>query len=341
MKHILIWTDIQDLESNGQSYFIKRKCNYFNCYLTKNKSLFGDLRYFDLILFNLQDVSQDTQVLPYIRSNNQKYVFVANSSAHNYPVCDSIYDNFFNWTWTYKYDSTIPYKFITVHNLQYEELGSHFHWNTNMKPIDAKLKSQLQTKSKAAVIFLDECHSRSKREILVKELQKELSRFNLTVDVFGACSVKQCRRKTMHGCFWRVKKTYYFYLALEDSLSPDYITDIVLYAYNNNAVPIVYGGANYVRYLPPGSYIDTYKKTSSQIAEAMYNVIRNRELYYDFFRWKNHYIISKSSGLDGCALCELMNNPARLIQQYSYSSFRKWWNPKYQAHCAVSNKLVL
>lgn len=114
-----------------------------------------------------------------------------------------------------------------------------------MKPIDASLKSQFVTKSRAAVIFLDKCESRSKREVLLHDLQMKLAKYNLGVDVFGACGPKQCKRKTMNPCFWRLRKNYYFYLAFEDSFSYDYITDIVLYGYNNNAVPIVYGGAMY------------------------------------------------------------------------------------------------
>lgn len=49
----------------------------------------------------------------------------------------------------------------------------------------------------------------------------------------------------MQPCHWRIRKNYYFYLAFEDSISADYITTEVLYAYDNNAVPIVYGGATY------------------------------------------------------------------------------------------------
>lgn len=114
-----------------------------------------------------------------------------------------------------------------------------------MKSVEAPFKSQFVTKSKAAVIFLDKCKTRSNREGLIKNLQQELQKLNLTLDVFGDCGPKQCKRKNMNPCFWRLKKSYYFYLAFEDSISYDYVTDIVLNAYNFNAVPIVYGGARY------------------------------------------------------------------------------------------------
>lgn len=103
MKHLLIWSTLPELKGYGQKHLIEKKCSSYNCYLTTNRSLFGDIRYFDGIIFNLQDVSKGTQELPKVRNKYQKYIFAANDSADNYPICDPVYDNFFNWTWTYKY----------------------------------------------------------------------------------------------------------------------------------------------------------------------------------------------------------------------------------------------
>ncbi|XP_050682730.1 alpha-(1,3)-fucosyltransferase C-like [Leptidea sinapis] len=266
---------------------------------------------------------------------------LANNSADNYPVCDPSYDDFFNWTWTYKYDSTISYRFISIHNVHFEELGSHFQWTTSMKPIDAKTKSLFVNKSKAAAIFLDKCHSTSKREVLLDRLQKELSKFNHSVDIYGDCGDKKCKRRTMNPCFWKLKRTYYFYLAFEDSLADDYITDAVLIGCNNNAVPVVYGGAAYERFLPSGSYLNVHNNTPAQLAYKMNEIILNRELYHDFFRWKNHYIISKTPGLNGCDLCKLLNNPMHRLEKVSYVNFRKWWNPKYEQRCGLNNNIFL
>lgn len=102
MKHVLLWNGIYGIEANGQKQLIDRKCDHYNCYLTRNKSLFGDLRYFDAILFNLQQVSSGEFRFPKVRGPLQKYIFAANDSADNYPVCNHKFDGFFNWTWTYK-----------------------------------------------------------------------------------------------------------------------------------------------------------------------------------------------------------------------------------------------
>lgn len=102
IKHILLWTKIHNLEGEDQDYFLTHKCEYVNCYFTMNRTLLGDVRYFDAILFNLQDISGDETLLPSLRSSNQKYIFVANDSSDNFPVCNAAYDIFFNWTWTYR-----------------------------------------------------------------------------------------------------------------------------------------------------------------------------------------------------------------------------------------------
>ncbi|KAL4713508.1 hypothetical protein ACJJTC_010493 [Scirpophaga incertulas] len=301
IKYILLWHKITGIEDEGQETFIKRKCPQTNCFLTTNRSLFGNLGYFDALIFNARDVSRSNRDLPSLRTSIQKYVFVATDSADKYPVCHSSYDPFFNWTWTYKLDSTIPYTYFTIYNRNDEQLSGvagGFKWITNMTRIDANLKSQLSSKSKAAAIFLNECRSRSNRENYIRNLSKELSKYKLAVDIFGNCGTKKCKKKTMAGCFWRLKHQYYFYLAMEDSFSRDYVTREVFYAYDNYAVPIVYGGAEYNSLLPPNSYLNAMNLTEELLAAKIDQIIKNYSLYHDFFRWRNHYIIRSGKGLD-------------------------------------------
>lgn len=102
IKYLLLWTKVHGLQEDGQKQFVDKKCFNFNCYFTSNKYLLGDIRVFDGIIFNLQDVSKGRHNLPKVRGYHQKYIFAANDSSDNYPVCDPVYESFFNWTWTYK-----------------------------------------------------------------------------------------------------------------------------------------------------------------------------------------------------------------------------------------------
>ncbi|XP_059060995.1 alpha-(1,3)-fucosyltransferase C-like [Achroia grisella] len=339
LKYILVWTSFYGIVEDGQEAFVKRECSFKNCYITHNRNLFSDLRYFDVILFNGQDLSGKGGDLPVTRSVMQKYIFAINDSADNYPVCNPVYDDFFNWTWTYRLESTIPYKFITVNNKHDQELGSNINWRQNMTPINNQLRMQLDTKFKAAAIFLDKCESRSKRELFLKKLQYHLSKYNLTVDVFGECGSMRCKRNTMTPCYYRLRKNYFFYLALEDSIAIDYITKDILNAYKNNAVPIVFGGAYYEQFLPPNSYINGLTMGEETLAKIMNDIVKNRERYYQFFKWKNHYTITESPVLNLCSLCASLNNHVWLTHRMSFSKFRKWWNPSYTNRCSTSGEI--
>lgn len=114
MKHILLWTKLHDFK-DGQKQFIEHNCEFINCYLTVNRSLFNDIRYFDAIVFNAQEVSKGASDMPNVRSLNQKYIFAANNSADNYPVCDPRYDDFFNWSWSYRYICTLLCLFVNYY----------------------------------------------------------------------------------------------------------------------------------------------------------------------------------------------------------------------------------
>ncbi|XP_026751782.2 alpha-(1,3)-fucosyltransferase C-like [Galleria mellonella] len=335
LKYILVWTSFYGIEEEGQTAFVRRECNFKNCYFTQNRSLFGDLRYFDVILFNAQDVSLSGNDLPSTRSVLQKYIFATNDSADNYPICSPSYDDFFNWTWTYRLESTIPYKFITVNNIDDQDLGSHIPWKRNMTPINNQIKMQLYMKSKAAAIFLNKCESRSRRELFLKNLQYHLSKYNLTIDIFGECGSKRCKRNTMTPCYYRLRRNYFFYLAFEDSLDADYITRDILYAYKNNAVPIVLGGAQYELFLPPNSYINALAIGEEKLAKTMNDIIQDRERYYHFFKWKNHYTITESPVLNPCSLCASLNNQHWLTHKISFKNFRQWWNPFYSDRCSI------
>ncbi|XP_049878843.1 alpha-(1,3)-fucosyltransferase C-like [Pectinophora gossypiella] len=311
LKHILIWTKLPGIEKEGQVELIDRRCDYWNCYFTKNRTLLEDMKYFDAIIFNAQEVSKGMKDLPKERGRTQKFIFAANDSADNYPVCDPVYDNFFNWTWTYRIDSIIPYGFISVYNLDGIELGNNFQFKHNMKSLNLAQMHHMtvNARQKAAAIFLEKCKSRSRREKFIEELQKALTKYNLTVDVYGQCGPYKCKRKSMKSCNFRLKKTYFFYLALEDSIAEDFITDVVLPAYKNDIVPIVYGGAKYDRFLPYNSYIDARKHNISTLAKMMNGIMEDGTRYYEFFRWKNHYTVESANILDPCSLCEQLNRP--------------------------------
>lgn len=234
------------LYGNGQKPFIDNNCTYYNCYLTTQRNLLTDFRDYDAILFDVENTWDGPIVM---REPYQKFVFMASESATRFPLCDPFYDSFYNLSWTYRLDSDIPSGYFKI----LDENGNHvgpkinMSWIDPMKPTAAKVKKELEGKTKAAAWFVSNCNAASGRQVIAKDIQEELKKYQLRVDIYGYCGKLKCPKDIFDECLYMLKSEYYFYLAFENSVCPDYVTEKVLYPLNNYAVPIVYGGADYSR----------------------------------------------------------------------------------------------
>lgn len=253
IKYILQWTRRFsapfDFMGEGNSAFIKNKCNFTNCFVTDDPNYFLDQSDFDAIAFNGRDVIHLWPFqFPKNRSPRQKYIFGAMESPDNFPACDESLDGFFNWTWTYKLDSDFRWGYITIYDLNGNVVGPaiDMKW-VDLTPISEDLKIKLTSKSKAASWLVSDCRTKSNREYFVDELQKQLANYGWYIDIYGKCGTLSCPRSGEDSCYKRIEDDYYFYLSFENSFSEDYVTEKLLNALNNYAVPIVFGAANYSR----------------------------------------------------------------------------------------------
>ncbi|XP_023942904.2 alpha-(1,3)-fucosyltransferase C [Bicyclus anynana] len=340
LKYILQWTRRYsapfDFMGEGNSAFIKNNCKHTNCYVTDDANYFVNQSDFDAIAFNGRDVIHLWPFqFPANRNPKQKYIFGAMESPDNFPACDESLDGFFNWTWTYKLDSDFRWGYITIFDLKGAVVGPaiNMKW-PELDPISDDLKIKLSSKSKAAAWFVSHCSTKSGREDYVEKLQEELVSYGWTVDVYGKCGTLSCERSEERSCFKKVEEDYYFYLSFENSFSEDYVTEKLLIALNNYAVPIVFGAADYSRFLPPGSYLNAMELGPAELARQMSEIIGDNKRYHDFFRWRNHYVYREtSSEEDICRLCEMMNDDK--ASQFSvWNDFRTWWNgERYANNC--------
>ncbi|XP_028160176.1 alpha-(1,3)-fucosyltransferase C-like [Ostrinia furnacalis] len=330
MKFILQWAPRYspfDVMREGQEAFFKLDCEYKNCYVTDNKSFFDDIKNFDAIAFSGNHLPNANN-LPAQRSASQKYIFGATESAHNYRVCDPVFDGFFNWTWTYRLDSDVRWGYITIYDLDGKKVGPKrdMTW-PELAPVSDEFKKKLDSKSKVVAWFVSHCNTLSRRENFVRQLQREAkTKYGWTVDVYGSCGTLKCPRQSSSHCFDILQRDYYFYLSFENSFAEDYVTEKLLNALNNDAVPVVYGGANYSRFLPPGSYLDARELGPAKLAETMDAIYRNKTRYYEFFRWQNHFRYKETFEPDVCNLCAALNDVGAVSRRTEYQHFRRWWN---------------
>ncbi|CAH2087546.1 unnamed protein product [Euphydryas editha] len=325
IKHILIWTNFYyyHLIKDGKVILPSLNCSNSNCVFTKNKALFDeDYSRFDAILFN-EDIL-NSKDRPLNRNQDQVYIFNTLESSQVVPACEVYNDGFFNLTFTYRLDSDIMWSYFVVRNRKGKIVAPSISvkWRTSSRPVVKKIKSVLAGKRKAAVWLVSDCEADSLRDEYLTRLQEHLFHFGLKIDVYGKCSHKRCPND---DCDKVIKKHYYFYMAFENSSAEDYVTEKVLYGYRNYAVPVVYGGANYSRFLPPSSYINAREMHPYNLAFAMYQAIKTPALYETYFKWTNLYTINADYKSDH-PICNLCNTLHRNQIYSTKDKFRLWWN---------------
>ncbi|CAH2087268.1 unnamed protein product [Euphydryas editha] len=321
--------------AEGNLAFLENKCPFANCLVTDDSYYFSDISQFDAILFLGRDISNIK--MPSVRSPKQVYVFAAQESSANYPLCDEYLDGFFNLTWTYRIDSDLYLGYFTILDLAGNVVGPaiDMKWPDVLEPTCDELKIKLRSKSKLAAWFVSHCSTLSDREGLVEEVQEELRIYGLSVDIYGTCGTLTCPTKEPELCYEMIERDYYFYFALENSFAEDYVTEKLLTALNNFAVPVVYGGANYSRFLPPGSYLDGRELGAKELVNQMIDAVNNMTKYYDFFRWTNHYVYeNRIQANEICKFCEIMNDERKISDMSVRDDFRRWWNDEnYYYNC--------
>lgn len=257
LKYILIWTNSFDLslsyKMKADSMIVKGILNNSNCYLTFDRNLI-DQTDFDAVVFSGLDAGELSpwlfwRDLPSVRSPKQIYIFSTLESPHYIRLCSSIYDGFFNWTKTYRLDSDLIRGYFNIRDLDDNIIGPSLNmkWLDRLDPIDEELRIKLSNKSKTAMWFVSNCHTPGGREHFVGKLQEELRNYNRKVDIYGRCGTLSCPKDNEASCFKKLEEDYFFYLSFENAFAEDYVTEKLLTALNNYAVPVVYGGANYSR----------------------------------------------------------------------------------------------
>lgn len=256
MIYILQWTDamtnpFQAMEVD-QSAFINRNCTFKNCIVTNDTKYLNDITDFDVLAFNAVDLYRNfSHPLPTKRSAKQKYILVSRESSAYYPVSE-FYDNYFNWTWTYRLDSDINFGYVAVRNSYGKVIGpkKDMHWISinKMRPTSKYVIRKLRNKHIAVAWFVSNCEAKNKRLTIAANLKRELYKYGQELDIYGRCGDMQCPVDGLEEtCLALIESDYYFYLAFENSFDEDYVTEKLLIPLQHFAVPVVFGGANYSR----------------------------------------------------------------------------------------------
>ena len=229
----------------------------------------------------------------------------------------SPWNDFFNLTMTYRTDSDVfmPYGRI-------------------MEDVQPGRNSHKVNSNKTGLVswMVSNCKTQSRREFWVKELRKYLPADS--IDVYGSCGSKECKgdsRDNREECWKMLEQNYKFYLSLENSICPDYVTEKMFEALKHDIVPIVLSGADYERTFPPNSFINMmdYKNMSS-LADHLITLDNDDALYSQYFSWKTKYSVKNSRfdrNLAHCDLCQALHSADRKGFKKSFN-LKKWFIDK-------------
>ena len=326
LKYILLYTPFFENKAwyrkEGQKEFMD--CKVPNCYLTSNRSLLSGVEKFDALLFHPRDMPSGYK-LPQTRSPHQRYIMymyenVIHSGGFGYQYKD--FDGFFNWTMTYRMSSDI-YVGTWLEEIQ-NPMDDLPQW-PKFEPVEVqeefRRKTLEQLRNKKSVVWLvSNCNPTSERQYYVKELQKHLQ-----IDIFGGCGKPHNFGDTREGAMEKMGKEYKFYMAFENAICKEYATPekFWLTMTQEAFVPIVFGGANYSRIAPPGSYIEATHITPKELADQIKSI--TDEDIVKRLSWKQKYRVHNSKSDHHVNLCNLCRDLHSNLPPKTWDNLHEWF----------------
>ena len=312
---VLAWTEIPKLSDI--------QCNNPRpCVLTTNRSLYKSS---DAVIVDMRQTKSGHDV-PTFRRPNQYWIAYfreAPSTTHKKVKQDHA-KSWFNWTIAYTMNSDVvapygmclpmrhevdkdPSSISDVARRVYGKSVMSLPWlDEPVRPeTRVPVRHRIDTGKSLVAWVVSHCNSFGKREIYVAELKQHID-----IDIFGKCAGHDVENHGSRRFFAELFDAHKFYLAFENSFCRDYVTEKVWSRMKNDIVPIVLGGADYEKHLPPHSYINVKDFPSPKhLAKYLHKLDNDNALYREYFAWKSDY--SCFQGVPGpnaiCDICRMIS----------------------------------
>ncbi|KAM6986387.1 alpha-(1,3)-fucosyltransferase 7 [Aplochiton taeniatus] len=244
-----------------------------HCRVVDQRSLYSSA---DLVVFHFLELVQGHQNLPINlpRSENQRWVLLSLESPENMGNLKQ-FVNVFNLTMSYRRDAdiTIPYGEILSKPSGTESRSTVFATHP-----------ATQNKSHLACWVVSNYRPSLRRSHVYMRLKQVVP-----VEVYGHWSNRVLSKSSLLHTISQC----YFYLAFENSLSKDYITEkLWRNAYQAGAVPVVLGPpvGDYEAVAPPNSFIHVDSFTSVEdLGRYLQELAEDKERYAGYLAWQQNY----------------------------------------------------
>ena len=324
-KIILFWNNwfgdsTYDYGIGYETPFEKNRCPVTNCELVNDHKRLNES---DLIVFHMRDPINQ---LPEYRRENQRWIFyLYESPVHSQSYEE--YNNLFNLSATYMLNSD----FTSLYFLNYIWIeNSNFNINRNFA----------ETKTEFAAIIVSNCNAKNGRLEYVEALQK-----SIPVTIFGKCG-KPCPNSydngTQSDCKEIISQKYKFYLAFENSICKNYLTEKFFDILRFDIVPVVYGDGAYETYIPKSGYINAFDFVSAKhLADYLIYLDRNNTAYNSYFKWKKYIKFIDDGPRNGqiCEMCIRLNLDSHLgVKKSIITDMKKFWS--VENNCKNTNDVI-
>ncbi|XP_013390895.1 glycoprotein 3-alpha-L-fucosyltransferase A-like [Lingula anatina] len=310
-KLILSWTpgpgwDYMHLRDYAKPVFKSLGCKIDNSIYTEDKSLADKS---DAFVFIARSLGRKPKKLPH-----QRWVWVTHESSCYSGEAGGAWAGMFNWTMTFRRDSTIftPYQYVVERE----------------KPLVKNFTAIALKKTKLVAWVVSNCHTKSNRERYVAELKK-----HIPVDVYGGCGPLKCSKRDNERCLENINTNYKFYLSFENSISTDYVTEKFWKMLDRDIVTVTRGPANYSRVgIKPEWHINTNDfKSPKDLAAYLKYLDKNVTAYnyVQYLEWKNQYTTGNRLKAY-CDLCAKLNDPSEPVTWFQPGTLANWFN---KGHC--------
>uniref|UniRef100_A0A914ICB3 Fucosyltransferase n=1 Tax=Globodera rostochiensis TaxID=31243 RepID=A0A914ICB3_GLORO len=232
---------------------------------------------------------------PQHRRADQTYVmFTAESPVNTLPYYNRsiMTDTWFNATVTYRTDSTVAMPYDRLVRIT-PDTPEEDVWT------DLEVLNKVRNKSALAFQVVSNCNASSGRELLVKKLSEFMP-----IDVSGGCTQRACDQ----NCYWQKMESHFFYLAFENSVCPQYVTEKFWRSLRALTVPVVLQRAVLAGVeVPQNAFIaaDDFGSVK-ELADHLKALQNDTKRYLQHFEWTKRYRKSHFAILNSplCTLCQ-------------------------------------
>ncbi|XP_057168089.1 3-galactosyl-N-acetylglucosaminide 4-alpha-L-fucosyltransferase FUT3-like [Ursus arctos] len=237
-----------------------------DCQLTADRRMYPKA---DAVLMHHREISyRPKEQLPTApRPPGQRWVWYSMESPSHCPQLKAL-DGFFNLTMSYRKDS---------------DIFTPYGWLEPWPDQPAALLVNLSAKTELVAWVVSNWREDSARVRYYRTLQAHIK-----VDVYG-----QNHKALPRDIMIQQLSQYKFYLAFENSLHPDYITEkLWRNALDAWAVPVVLGPSrrNYEQFLPPDAFIHVSDfQSPKELAQYLLALDKDHARYLSYFHWRESW----------------------------------------------------